>query len=84
MDTSNNVAPHFLGTVNLELSVNGPAGPFAAIPGQSHVFVDADNSQFTFSVTLPAAGPNRVIRANDGSAAVPPATSNSPTFVVAP
>jgi len=77
-DSSNNVAPHFLGSVSLQVSVAG--GAFAPIPGQTHVFVDTDNGQFTFSVTLTTSGANHVIRATDGNITNQP----SAPFNVAP
>jgi hypothetical protein len=76
-DVSNNVAPHFLGSVSLQVSVGGA---FAAIPGQTHVFVDSDNGQFTFNVTLTTSGPGHVIRATDGNVA----NQASAPFNVAP
>jgi hypothetical protein len=77
-DVSNNVAPHFLGSVSLQVSVGG--GAFVVIPGQTHVFVDGDNGQFTFNVTLTTSGPGHVIRATDGNVA----NQASAPFNVAP
>jgi hypothetical protein len=64
-DGANNVAPHFLGSVSLQVSSGG--GGFVPIPGAVHVFVEGDNSQFTFSVTLTTSGAGHRIRATDGN-----------------
>ena len=69
-DGSNNVAAHFLGNVSLQVSQGG--GAFVAIPGAVHAFVEADNSQFTFAVTLATSGPGHSIRATDGNITAQP------------
>jgi len=69
-DAANNVAPHFLGNVTLQVRQGG--GAFANIPGAVHTFVDGDNSTFTFVVTLTTSGPGHQIQATDGNITVQP------------
>jgi hypothetical protein len=78
-DAANNTVTGFLGTVTLSLSTSGAAGPFAAIGGASHTYVTADAGRHVYNVTLPASGPNRVIRVSDGNI-----TNDSASFNVAP
>jgi hypothetical protein len=78
LDQFNNVSPHFLGRVTLNVAQG--AGAFTPIPGAVHVFVDGDNSTFTFSVTLTTSGANHIIQATDGNVI----QLISPSFNVAP
>ena len=70
----------------LALSIGGAAP--SAIAGASHAFVAADAGTFSYNVTLPTAGANRRISANDGGRTDPSvlpsaaAASTSPAFTV--